>query len=319
MPSIALPPTPHKASKRRAPVPAEPSKDVRVPFSPDWGNISFLATAHAVSPGAVVYLALGYASWWSVGLAFLWFGFAGLSITGGYHRLFAHRAYAAHPLIRAFYLFFGAASVQNSALKWCADHRLHHAKTDTERDPYNIRRGFMWAHVGWVMSKEPAAGRPRVADLAADPLVAFQDRHYVLLAVLSSAVLPFCLGLLWGDPWGAVLIAGFLRLVVQWHATFFVNSLAHCVGTQPYGTRTTARDSFLVALATLGEGYHNFHHTFPTDYRNGVRWYHFDPTKWIVWTLSHVGLTDRLKRIPDTRLRDAREAAKAERAGRRAA
>jgi stearoyl-CoA desaturase (delta-9 desaturase) len=313
MPTTLLPPPPQRPAVRRALAPAEPRDDVRTPFSPEWGNIAFLGTAHLAAAGAVVYMGFGLASWWSALLGVIWFALAGLSITGGYHRLFAHRAYAAHPLIRAFYLFFGAASVQNSALKWCADHRLHHAKTDTDRDPYNIRRGFLWAHVGWVLSKEPAAGRPRVADLDADPLMRIQDRFFIPLAVLSSAVLPFCLGLIWGDPWGALLVAGFLRLVVQWHATFFVNSLAHCVGSQPYGTRTTARDSFLVALATLGEGYHNFHHTFPTDYRNGVRWYHFDPTKWIVWTLSRVGLTARLKRVPRARLSEARAAARAER------
>jgi stearoyl-CoA desaturase (delta-9 desaturase) len=119
-------------------------------------------------------------------------------------------------------------------------------------------------------------------------------------------VLPGLLGLLWGDPIGALLVAGFLRLVVQWHATFFVNSLAHCVGHQPYSSRTTARDSFWVALLTLGEGYHNFHHSFPTDYRNGVRWHHFDPTKWLVWSLSRVGLTGGLKRVPQLRLAEAR-------------
>ena len=93
--------------------------------------------------------------------------------------------------MRAFYLLFGAAAVQNSALKWCADHRLHHAKTDTELDPYNIRRGFLWAHVGWVLAKDPGVDRPRVFDLAEDRLVAFQDRHYLAVAVFSGAVLPF--------------------------------------------------------------------------------------------------------------------------------
>ena len=282
------------------------SSEARVPFSPDWINILFLGTAHTLAVAAVLYLVFVRFSFWSVGLGLLWFACAGLSITGGYHRLFSHRAYQAHFLVRAFYLFFGAAAVQNSALKWCADHRLHHAKTDTERDPYNIRRGFLWAHVVWVLSKDPAPGRPRTADLEADPLVAFQDRHYLLLAVIAGALLPGALGFLWGDPVGALLVAGFLRLAVQWHATFFVNSLAHYWGNQPYGGRTTARDSFWVALLTLGEGYHNFHHSFPTDYRNGVRWHHFDPTKWVVWSLSRVGLTGGLKRVPKLRLARAR-------------
>jgi stearoyl-CoA desaturase (delta-9 desaturase) len=289
--------------------------DERVPFSPDWVNIAFLGVAHALAIAAVLYLFLVRASPWTIGLGFLWFACAGFAITGGYHRLFAHRSYQAHGLVRAFFLFFGAAAVQNSALKWCADHRLHHAKTDTERDPYNIRRGFLWAHVGWVLSRDPGPDRPRVVDLAADPLARLQDRFYVTTAILAGAVLPGLLGLFWGDPLGALLVAGFLRLVVQWHATFFVNSLAHCVGNQPYGRRTTARDSFWVAMLTLGEGYHNFHHSFPTDYRNGVRWHHFDPTKWLVWSLSRIGLTGRLKRVPEVRLAAARaEAARTSRA-----
>jgi stearoyl-CoA desaturase (delta-9 desaturase) len=286
----------------------------RSAFSPDWINIGFLATAHTLALVALLYLIFVQCSLWTLGLGLLWFAFAGFSITGGYHRLFAHRAYSAHSLLRAFYLFFGAAAVQNSALKWCADHRLHHAKTDTDDDPYNIRRGFLWAHVGWVLSKDPEPSRQRTADLEASRLVRLQDRHFLLWAVLSAAVLPGLLGLLWGDPLGALLVAGFLRLVVQWHATFFVNSLAHCVGHQPYGSRTTARDSFWVALLTLGEGYHNFHHSFPTDYRNGVRFYHFDPTKWLVWSLSRVGLTGGLKRVPHPRLARARLAARDARA-----
>ena len=272
----------------------------------DWTNIGFVLTAHLLALFAVAYLAFIHFSWWTVGLGLLWFGLCGLAITGGYHRLFSHPTYKAHRILEAIYLFFGAASVQNSALKWSADHRVHHARTDTEADPYNIQRGFWWAHIGWVFFEDEHVDVSVVPDLKADALVRFQDRYYVLLAIVAGALLPASLGLLWGDLLGAFLVAGALRLVLQWHATFAVNSFAHAVGSRPFSRRSSARDSFFVALVTLGEGYHNFHHCFPMDYRNGVRWYHLDPTKWFVWAMSKVGLTWDLRRTPRARMEAAR-------------
>jgi stearoyl-CoA desaturase (delta-9 desaturase) len=282
---------------RRAPTPAKQGTD--------WVNLVVMACAHALAVVAVVHLVLFF-SWWTLATGIVWFALCGFAITGGYHRLFAHRAYKASRPLRALFLFFGAASVQNSALKWCDDHRLHHARTDTERDPYNIRRGFWWAHIGWVLSRMEDRDPRRVTDLSADPLVRFQDRWFLALALVAGALVPFALGLLWGDPWGALLTAGFLRLVLQWHATFAVNSLAHLFGSQGFGSRTSARDSPWVAFLTMGEGYHNFHHRFPADYRNGVRWHHFDPTKWLVWSLAKLRLARDLQRTPSDRIRTAR-------------
>ena len=287
----------------------------RLHLPKDWGNILFLAVAHLAALGGVLWLVFVRASPWTVLLGLVWFALCGMGITGGYHRLFAHKSYKASPLVRGLYLAFGAAAVQNSALKWSSDHRLHHLHTDRDGDPYNIRRGFWWAHILWVLYADEGGRRENVRDLEADRLVRFQDRHYVALAFVFGALVPFALGALWGDAFGALLVAGFLRLVVQWHATFFVNSLAHTLGSQPYSTRGSARDSFLTALVTLGEGYHNFHHTFQADYRNGVRWYQLDPTKWIVWTLSKLGLTSELRRTPPEII----ERAKRETAERRAA
>ncbi|MEM7310721.1 MAG: fatty acid desaturase [Planctomycetota bacterium] len=271
----------------------------------DWVNISFIASANLLAVVAIFYLIFVHFSWWTVALGFVYFAFCGLSITGGYHRHFSHPTYKAHWLLRAFYLFFGAASVQNSALKWSDDHRRHHAHTDTDQDPYNIKRGFWWAHIGWVLHRESSRQQTLVGDLMADPLVRFQDRYYIPIAVVSGALLPFCLGLLWGDPWGALLVAGFLRLAVQWHATFSVNSFAHMIGRKPYDEGISAQDSFLTALITLGEGYHNFHHRFPMDYRNGVRWWQPDPTKWVIWTASWLGLTWDLRRTTPVRIQNA--------------
>lgn len=284
------------------------------PYRIDWINLSFLVTAHLLGLAGIAWMVFGHFSWWTAGLALAYFAACGLGITGGYHRLFSHPTYKANAALKLFYLLFGAASVQNSALKWSADHRLHHRKVDQVEDPYNIRRGFWWAHMGWVLHKTPSPDFRHVPDLVADKWVMWQHRYYVPLAILFGALVPLGLGFLWGDPIGALLVAGFLRLVVQYHATFAVNSVAHYLGTQPYTDENSARDHFVTAVITLGEGYHNFHHRFQGDYRNGVRWYHLDPTKWFVWSLSRVGVTWDLKRTPGERIAQARESMRVKRA-----
>jgi len=127
----------------------------------------------------------------------------------------------------------------------------------------------------------------------------FQHGFYVPLTVAINVVLPLGLGWAVGDMWGVFLLGGLLRLVVNHHFTWFINSLAHMWGTQPYTDENTARDNPLLAFLTYGEGYHNFHHIFQNDYRNGVRWWHFDPTKWLIAAMSWVGLASNLKRVPD--------------------
>ena len=271
----------------------------------NWTNTLFIGTAHLLALVAIGYCIWGPLSMWSVALGVLWFVLCGLGITGGYHRLFAHRTYRASAPVRLFYLLFGAASVQNSALEWSADHRRHHTYTDKKGDPYSVLDGFWWAHLGWVLRDSKKVDVP-VMDLEKDPLVRWQHKYYVPIAVFMAAVLPALLGLIWGDPWGALLVAGFLRLVVQWHATFSINSFTHRFGTRPYDRESTARDSWWTAIITFGEGYHNYHHRFPLDYRNGLRWYQFDPTKWFVWGLSRVGMTSELKRTSPDRIVAAR-------------
>lgn len=280
-------------------------------------NFYFILAAHLAAVAAVFYMIFGQFSWWTLGLALTYGFFCSLSITAGYHRLFSHPTHRAHGSLRALYLFFGAASIQNSALKWSSDHRTHHGKVDKEEDPYNIKKGFWWAHIGWVVTKAPEPDFSNVPDLKKDKLVMWQHRNYLLLAILSVGVIPACLGMLWGDPIGAVLVAGFLRLVLQWHSTFSINSVAHIIGKRPYSLANSARDSVLTALLTMGEGYHNFHHRFSNDYRNGVRWFHYDPTKWWVWTMSKFRLTSDLKRVPKRVIQKARDHVKAELEARR--
>ena len=272
----------------------------------DWVNILFLCAVHVLGLAGIVWMSGVHFSWWTLGLGLLWFALCGVGITGGYHRLFSHPTYKAAWPIRLLYLTFGSAAVQNSALKWSADHRRHHSKVDTPEDPYNINQGFWWAHIGWLFFKDESAELAGVKDLRADSLVRFQHRFYVPLALVFGAILPLALGLLWGDPIGALLFAGFTRLMLQYHSTFAVNSFAHYIGNRPYTTKNSARDSFITAVISLGEGYHNFHHRFQNDYRNGVRAWQLDPTKWWVWTLSQVGLTWDLKRTAPEAIRVAR-------------
>ena len=273
-------------------------------------NTTVLAAAHVMALVAIAYLIFVRCDTRTLVLALSLTTAVGLAVTAGYHRYFAHRTHRAARPLQALYLIFGSMAVQNSALRWAADHRVHHAHTDTEHDPYSVRRGFWWAHVGWVLMKTE---RPNVpdADLRDDRLVALQHKYYVWLAVIFGAIMPAAIASLWGDALGGLLVAGFLRLVLQWHATFSVNSFAHIIGRRPYGTKTSARDSLITALISFGEGYHSFHHRFMSDYRNGLHWWQFDPTKWFVWTMSHVGLTSDLRRTPMEAIRRAREEAAA--------
>ena len=132
-------------------------------------------------------------------------------------------------------------------------------------------------------------------------MLAFQHRHYLPLAVGRISVCRSPPGSCSTTCWGMMILAGVLRLVWSHHVTFFINSLAHMWGTRPYTEDNTARDNPVLAVVTYGEGYHNFHHIFAHDYRNGVRWWQWDPTKWLIARLAPVGLTRRLKRTPGSR------------------
>jgi stearoyl-CoA desaturase (delta-9 desaturase) len=225
----------------------------------------------------------------------------GMAITAGYHRLWAHRTYEAHWSLRLLYLVFGTMALQNSAFAWCSGHRAHHLYVDdVDRDPYSARRGFWFSHIGWMLREYPS-GKPdfsNIPDLRRDPMLAFQHRYYVPLALAANIGLPLALGILFHDVWGMLILAGVLRLVWSHHVTFFINSLAHMWGSRPYTEDNSARDNPVLAVITYGEGYHNFHHIFTHDYRNGVRWWQWDPTKWLIAGMQVLGLTRRLKRTP---------------------
>lgn len=233
----------------------------------------------------------------------------GMSITGGYHRLWAHRTYEAHWIVRVFFMLFGTMATQNSILVWASGHRTHHRHVDDEEhDPYSARRGFFFSHIGWMLRKYESGREDfrNAPDLLNDPIVMFQHKHYLPLVLLMNLGVPALIGYLAGDLWGVMLLGGLLRLVWSHHTTFFINSLAHMWGSRPYTDENTARDNTILALFTYGEGYHNYHHIFQYDYRNGIHWWQFDPTKWLIAGLSVVGLTRNLKRCPQFAIEKAR-------------
>ncbi len=249
----------------------------------------------------------GYDSFqWLWALAFLYLN--GMSITGGYHRLWAHKSYQAHPALKWFFALWGAGALQNSILIWASDHRRHHRFVDdNELDPYSAGRGLWFSHIGWMLRDYDSNEQDfnNAQDLMRDPVVMFQHNHYVALTVLMNVGMPLLLGLWHGDIIGTVLLVGLLRLVINHHVTFFINSLAHYWGKRPYTESNSARDNGFLAFLTYGEGYHNYHHIFQTDYRNGIRWWHWDPTKWMINLCSRVGLASSLTRVPDFKIQRA--------------
>ncbi|HSX10379.1 MAG TPA: acyl-CoA desaturase [Chlamydiales bacterium] len=227
---------------------------------------------------------------------------SGMSITAGYHRLYSHCCYKAHPIIEGILLFFGSLATQGSVLRWANDHRLHHAYVDTDKDPYSVTKGLFHAHMLWMFFRTEPIDPKVVSDLSRNKMVAFQHKHYALCMVASNVIAFLTVGWIFGDYLGAFLFAWWVRLFFLHHTTWCINSLAHYWGTQKYSQEHTAVDNYLISLLTYGEGYHNYHHTFAYDYRNGIRWFHFDPAKWLIWTLHKLGLAYDLKKVNNYRI-----------------
>ena len=286
------------------------SKSVQKEKAPlNWtATIMFIVTT-GVAVTLVPWYGMTYGyetSTWVAYLALTWI--TGMAITGGYHRLWSHNAYDAHPILRVWYALWGAAALENTILDWCSGHRVHHRHCDdVDKDPYSAKRGLWFSHMGWMIREYPS-GRvdfANVKNLMKDPIVMWQYKYYVPIVFAMNIGVPLALGLIFGDVWGMLLLAGFLRIVTTHHVTFFINSIAHKWGSQPYTDENTARDNAFFAFLTHGEGYHNYHHIFQTDYRNGIRWFHWDPTKWFIKGCSYVGLTSNLRTVPDFKIRRA--------------
>ncbi len=221
----------------------------------------------------------------------------GLGVTMGYHRLYSHMAYKVHPIAESVILFFGTMAAQGSAIRWSFDHRHHHAFVDTDRDPYSINKGFWYAHFLWLFEKPKEIENSVVSDLSKRPILRFQHKHYGILFLVTNLMAFVFAGWFFQDYLGAFVFTILVRMFFLHHFTWFINSLAHTWGARSFCKELSAVDNYIIALLTFGEGYHNYHHTFAHDYRNGIRWFHFDPTKWLIWTLYKCGLAKQLRRV----------------------
>ncbi|OAN13037.1 acyl-CoA desaturase [Photobacterium jeanii] len=276
-----------------------------------WLNVAIFSVTFAIAAIATPLYAyyVGF-DWAQIIMLLVAFSYCGMSITAGYHRLWSHKAYEANAVLRVIFAIGGAFALQNSILHWSSDHRIHHRHVDNnDKDPYSAKRGFFYSHIGWML-REYQASRysdySNCRDLQKDNVVMWQHRHYTLLAIATNFGIPLLFGVIHGDIWGALLLVGVVRLVLSHHTTFFINSLAHIWGSQPYTDKNTARDNGVLAFLTFGEGYHNYHHIFENDYRNGIRWWQFDPTKWLIKSCSWFGWTKNLRVCPADKIEKAR-------------
>ena len=271
-----------------------------------------MGTALIALVGVPIYIFQFGIDLFQIAMFFIYLCFTMMSITVGYHRLFSHISFKAKWPVRLFTLIFGACAFENSCLDWASDHRRHHKHVDHDDDPYDISKGFFWAHIGWLLFKlNPEPPMDNVNDLRKDKLVMWQHKYVHWIGLVVGLIFPAIIGYAW-NSWmglnpmhgalGGFLMAGVARVVVAQHCTFFINSLCHTVGRQPYSTKHSARDSAVMAFLTFGEGYHNYHHEFQHDYRNGVKPWQWDPSKWTIWTLSKLGLADGLRRVPDAKI-----------------
>jgi stearoyl-CoA desaturase (delta-9 desaturase) len=260
----------------------------------DPDRIDWLAS----TPFIVIHL-VAFATPWlappTLGLAVGAYLVRMFGITAGYHRYFAHRAYRTSRVFQFLLAFIGGTSAQKGALWWAGHHRDHHRDSDGPDDIHSpVQRGFWWSHVGWFLSTRYNATKlDRVRDLARFPELSLLDRyHAVPPAVLA-------LGFWLAGGWPALLWGFFVSTTVLWHGTFLINSLAHVMGRQRYQTGDESRNSFPLALITLGEGWHNNHHFYPTTANQGWFWWELDLSWLVLRALGAVGVVHGLRTPPD--------------------
>lgn len=269
----------------------------------NWDVFSFVVGYHLL---ALVLIPFTWHlfTWGAALFLLVTFIIGGLSITAGYHRLYAHKAFTANAFFEWAVLIGATLAWEWSALAWSHDHRLHHKHVDTDEDPYSIKKGFWYAHFLWLFDYKRSYQKELITDLLKNPRVVFQDKHFLWLAIAVNAAV-FGIGCLFLSPLMSFFAGVLLRILAIHHCTWFINSLAHVWGSRTYARELSAVDNALLAVLTFGEGYHNYHHIFASDYRNGIRWYHFDPTKWLIWTASRLGMVKGLRTVNRVRLQKA--------------
>jgi fatty-acid desaturase len=259
---------------------------------PNWIAISLVTLLHVGGVAALFHFSwtnlIGLVAFYTMGV---------LGITVGYHRLLTHKSFQTNKLIERFFVLLGITALQNGPIDWVAEHRLHHAASDTDLDPHNIKKGFWHAHMGWMFQHRPkwfneGMHKTYAPDIAKDPFLAWVDKYSFHLVVALGALMLFVGG------WSFFLWAFCLKQVFIWHVTWFVNSAAHLWGYRHFKDEQ-ATNNWWVALLGFGEGWHNTHHAFPTSARHGLRWWELDISWMIISTLHRFGLVSKIKLPPD--------------------
>jgi stearoyl-CoA desaturase (delta-9 desaturase) len=270
-----------------------------------------------IYPFILLYLAIEYFSEHSIGLfeiGLLIAGYYGsnIAVGVGLHRLWSHNAFKTNSFVEFILAVMSAATLQGPVLSWASNHYKHHTYTDKDQDPHtplkfdNKILGFLWSHIGWMIlgGSYKSIDRITMVKHGRNKILKWQLKYYWEIAIFMNSLFPMLIGYLIGGTLVSAY-AGFLFIGVgralQQHATFCVNSLCHFIGSKKY-YKGTAGDIWWMAVFLLGENWHNFHHAFPSDYRNGAKWYHFDVHKWIIYLMSKIGLAWHLERTDKVRI-----------------
>jgi len=268
-----------------------------------WRNVILMSLLHLGSVYGL-YLILFEAKWttwlWTYFLMFV----SATGITAGAHRLWAHKSYKAKTPLKFILVLFNCVSFQNDIIEWARDHRVHHKFSETNADPHNALRGFFFAHIGWLLvRKHPevtAKGKGvDISDLTSDPLLMFQRKYYPYLVLFFCFIVPSFVPLYWGESLKvAYFTAGLFRYAVALNFTWCVNSVAHMWGNRPYDAKINPRQNALTSFGAFGEGWHNYHHSFPYDYRASEFPYTLNPTTLFIDFFSWIGWVYDRKIVP---------------------
>jgi stearoyl-CoA desaturase (delta-9 desaturase) len=227
---------------------------------------------------------------WVVCVALYWIRMFG--VTGVYHRYFSHRTYKTSRVFQFVLAFLAMSSSQKGVLWWAARHRTHHKLSDQDGDPHDSRRGFWYSHIGWLYDRNEATDFGKVRDLARYPELLFLNKFWLIPPV----TLGFAVWLLFG--WSGLLIGFFLSTAVLWHGTFTINSLSHMLGSQRYDAKDDSTNNWVLAVITMGEGWHNNHHHFMGSTRQGFFWWEIDATYYVLRSFALFGLVWDIKEPP---------------------
>lgn len=255
----------------------------------NWHTIFFVAAFHAMAAWALFTF-----SWQNLAAALIvWWVAASWGVGIGYHRLLTHRGFKAPKWLEYFMSVCGTMALQSGPLSWVTTHRIHHAFTETDKDPHSPRNGTYWAHIGWIFKgtaqhQSEATKNRYTPDMAKDKFHVVLDKYYYV-TIIALGVALFAIG-----GWSMVLWGVFLRVAVSWHFTWLVNSATHLWGSRRFETRDDSRNNGLVALVTFGEGWHNNHHAHPRSARHGLTWREFDVNWMQLRALEKLGIISEL-------------------------